>query len=136
FGEVFFDDPTHMYAFGFTQILPFSFITYLIFWGSFGRLFNLRDAKRLVGLVDIGALMATFVAFFSIPQLLNLFNNRPQSLYGLALGSIALFILLFLYLNARHLSKATSFAHEKTIYKKLTIKEFTQNRYIVFMSLF
>ncbi len=136
FGEVFFDDPTQMYAFGFTQILPFSFITYLIFWGSFGRLFNLRDAKRLVGLVDIGALMATFVAFFSIPQLLNLFNNRPQSLYGLALGSIALFILLFLYLNARHLSKATSFAHEKTIYKKLTIREFTQNRYIVFMSLF
>src|SRR5688500_18116080 len=59
FGEGLFKDPNDMYAFGFTQILPFSFIVYLVFWGSFGRLFNLRQSKRLVGTVDIGAMMAT-----------------------------------------------------------------------------
>lgn len=136
FGEGFFSDPNYLYAFGFTQILPFTFIVYLIFWGSFGRLFNLRQAKRLVGVVDIGAMMAAFIAFFSIPILLNIFGNQTQSLYGIALASVLVFILLFLYLSVKHLNKTISFKKEKTLYKKLSIKEFAQNRYIVYMSLF
>ena len=136
FGEGAFGDPTFMYAFSFTQILPFSFIIYLVFWGSFGRLFNLRQAKRLVGVVDIGAMMAAFIAFFSIPLLLNLLDDRTQSLYGLALASIVVFISLFIYLSIKHISKERSFSEEKIIYKKLSIKEFIQNRYIVYMSLF
>src|SRR5687768_5120155 len=136
FGEGFFTNPTHMYAFGFTQILPFSFVVYLVFWGSFGRLFNLRQAKRLVGTVDIGAMMATFLAFFSIPALMETLELKPQALYGFALGSVVIFIALFIYLSIRHLNKARSFAQEKLLYKKLGIKEFVQNRYILFMSLF
>src|SRR5688572_29049686 len=96
FGEGVFADPNDLYAFGFTQILPFSFIIYLVFWGSFGRLFNLRQAKRLVGTVDIGAMIATFIAFFSIPLLLRFFQS-PQSLYGFSLASIVVFIALFIY---------------------------------------
>lgn len=136
FGEGVFSDPTYMYAFSFTQILPFSFIVYLVFWGSFGRLFNLRQAKRLVGTVDIGAMMATFIAFFSIPLILNFLNGRTQALYGFALASILIFITLFIYLSVKHLSKHRSFSQEKALYKKLSIKEFTQNRYIVYMSFF
>ena len=134
FGEGFFSDPTQMYAFSFTQILPFSFVIYLIFWGSFGRLFNLREAKRLVGVVDIGALMATSIAFFSIPLLLTKMDS--QDLYSVALGSIMVFIGLFIYLNIKHLSKATSFTQERTLYKKLGFNDFINNRYILFMSLF
>lgn len=134
FGEGFFKDPTHMYAFGFTQILPFSFVVYLVFWGSFGRLFNLRQSKRLLGTVDIGAMIATFIAFFSIPLLLNVME--PQSLYSIALASILIFLTLFIYLSIRHLNKARSFAQEKMMYKKLDIKDFIQNRYILYMSLF
>lgn len=137
FGEGYFSDPTTMYAFGFTQILPFTFIVYLVFWGSFGRLFNLRQAKRLVGTVDTGALMATFIAFFSIPVLFSTeIIERPQSLYGLALVSILVFILLFTYLSIRHINKARSFSVEKNLYKKLRIKDFIYNRYILYMSLF
>src|SRR5215216_2377893 len=49
FGEGLFSDPNTIFFLGFTQIIPFTFITALIFWGSFGRMFNLRQAKRLVG---------------------------------------------------------------------------------------
>ena len=135
FGEGFFGDPNDMYAFGFTQILPFSFIIYLVFWGSFGRLFNLRQAKRLVGTVDIGAMIAAFIAFFSIPILLG-FLGRTQALYALALASILVFIVLFIYLSSKHLNKARSFAQEKTMYQKLGINDFIHNRYILYMSLF
>ena len=136
FGEGVFADPTQMYAFGFTQILPFSFIVYLVFWGSFGRLFNLRQSKRLVGTVDIGAMMATFIAFFSIPLLMKALKLQPQQLYGLALGSVLLFIFLFIYLSTKHLRKERSFSQEKILYKKLSIKDFIKNRYILYMSLF
>lgn len=135
FGEGFFSDPNDMYAFGFTQILPFTFIIYLVFWGSFGRLFNLRQAKRLVGIVDIGAMIATFIAFFSIPLLLGIFKGT-QALYGVALGCILVFIALFFYLAGKHLSKTASFAEEKLMYKKLNIRDFVNNRYILYMSLF
>ncbi|HEX8039468.1 MAG TPA: HEAT repeat domain-containing protein, partial [Chryseosolibacter sp.] len=137
FGEGFISDPQHyLYAFGFTQILPFSFVIYLIFWGSFGRLFNLRQAKRLVGVVDIGAMIATFIAFFSIPIVLKQMQLETQSLYDLALASIVSFICIFLYLSVRHINKARSFAEEKTLYKKLLAKDFFHNRYILYMSLF
>lgn len=136
FGEGFFSNPADMYAFGFTQILPFTFIVYLVFWGSFGRLFNLRQAKRLVGTVDIGALMATFIAFFSIPFLLEGLELTARSLYSLSLVSIILFICLFIYLSIKHLNKARSFSQEKKHYEKLGIRDFVRNRYIAYMSLF
>ncbi len=139
FGEGFISDPQHyLYAFGFTQILPFSFVVYLIFWGSFGRLFNLRQAKRLVGSVDIGAMIATFIAFFSIPLLLKLekLHFETQDLYDLALASIVAFICVFVYLSVKHINKTRSFTEEKTLYKKLLVKDFFDNRYILYMSLF
>lgn len=136
FGEGIFADPNQMYAFSFTQILPFTFIIYLLFWGSFGRLFSLRRAKKLVGMIDIGGMIATFISFFSIPILLGFFDQHIQSLYGLSLVSIIIFMVVFLYLNARYLNKTRSFSEERVIYKKLGLKEFIQNRYIVYMSLF
>lgn len=134
FGEGFFADPNQMYEFGFTQMLPFSFLTYLVFWGSFGRLFNLRQSKRLVGTVDIGAMLATFISFFSIPFLLRYMST--QSLYSIGLGSIVTFFVIFILLSFKQLTKITSFAQEKKLYKKLEIKDFVQNRYIFYMSLF
>src|SRR5688572_32018573 len=74
FGESYFADPKDMYQFGFTQILPFTFITFLVFWGSFSRMFNLRQAKRLVGVVDIGAMLTTIAAYFAIPVLMGFFK--------------------------------------------------------------
>lgn len=136
FGEGFFDDPNLMYEFGFTQIIPFTFIINLVFWGSFGRLFNLRQSKRLIHTVDLGAMMATFIAFFSIPLLLNIPGFDTQALYTLSLGSILVFSALFTYLSIRHVNKTISFQQEKKLYKKLSIKDFINNRYILYMSLF
>ena len=138
YGAGFFEDPNDMYMFGFTQILPFSFIIYLVFWGSFGRMFNLRQSKRLVGTVDIGAMLTTIAAFFSIPVLMSddFLGLQPETLYTISLFSIIVFLLLTIYLNVRHLSKTFSFAQERKIYKKLQIGDFIKNRYILFMSLF
>lgn len=136
YGEGFFEDPSYMYMFGFSQIAPFTFIISLVFWGSFGRMFNLRQSKRLVGVVDIGAMLTTIAAFFSIPILTAVFNLQTSSLFTISLVSIIIFVALFIYLSAKHLSKAISFAQEKKLYKKLRVVDFVQNRYILYLSLF
>ncbi len=135
FGEGVFADPETMYIFGFTQILPFTFIINLVFWGSFGRLFNLRQAKRLVGTVDIGAMLVTIAAFFSIPYMMEKFGIEPVTLYSISLVSISIFLVVSLYLGLAHLNKTFSFAQEKSIYRKLTVADFVKNRYIMYMSL-
>ncbi len=54
FGGSYVKDAKTLYEFGFTLILPFTFIVQLVFWGAFGRMFNVRDGKRLIGSVDVG----------------------------------------------------------------------------------
>ncbi|MBT1704855.1 hypothetical protein [Chryseosolibacter indicus] len=138
FGETAFSDPNKMYEFGFTMIIPFSFLVYLVFWGSFGRLFNHRQSKRLVGTVDIGAMIATFIAFFTIPVLLTNFPDfvQTETLFTVALASISIFLFLFVYLSLRHVNKVLTFSQERKMYKKLELYDFVKNRYIMYMSLF
>ncbi|SKC87014.1 MFS transporter [Ohtaekwangia koreensis] len=143
FGESFFSDSNTIFFLGFTQIIPFSFILYLNFWGAFSRLFNLRQSKRLVGTVDMGALIASFIAFFSIPQLLDpkiFFEGSEgisvESLYTISLVCAVLFLITFIFLSIKYLSKGRTFAEEKAIYQKLRFNDFRQNRYIFYMSLF
>lgn len=142
FGGGYFNDPNDIFFFGFAAFMPFSFITYLIFWGAFGRLFNLRQAKRLVGTVDLGAMLATFFAFFLIPPFLNLKDNagkalyNEETLYTIGLSCAATFFILFIILSYSALNKARSFAQERIMYKKLGFRDFFENRYIRYMSLF
>jgi len=135
FGEGLFSNPDTIFFLGFTQIIPFSFVILLIFWGAFNRLFNLRQAKRLVGVVDQGAMIASFLAFFSIPQFLS-FGFRPEALYTISLVSVVLFLVTFLYLSIRHLGKKRSFAVEKVTFKKLGFGELIRNKYLLYLSLF
>lgn len=136
FGGGLLRNPNDIYFLGFTQIIPFTFTILLIFWGSFGRLFNLRQSKKLVGTVDVGAAVASFIAFFSIPQILNFKNIETRDLYTLALFSIALFFGAYLLLTFKYLSKARTFAEEKKLYKKIGAGDFFRNKYIVYMALF
>jgi AAA family ATP:ADP antiporter len=48
---------------------PFLAILLLGFWGVFGRLFDLRQSKRIIGGIDIGQLSAAILASFAIPVL-------------------------------------------------------------------
>jgi ATP:ADP antiporter, AAA family len=135
YGSGLFTSVQSFYEFGFAMIIPFSFLVYLIFWGSFTRLFNLRQSKRLVGTVDIGAMVVTIIAFFSIPVALTA-GMKTETLYDVGVASIVGFIILFVYLAFRHVNKAITFTQEKKLYKKLEILDFFKNRYIRYMSLF
>jgi AAA family ATP:ADP antiporter len=136
FGENAFNNPDTIFFLGFAALIPFSFLLFLVFWGSFGRMFNIRQSKRLVGTVDLGAMIASFIAFFAINRLLDSNVITPIELYTVSLVSVALFLLTFLYLSIRHLNKGRTFAEERAMYQKLGVKDFFQNRYLYFMAIF
>lgn len=135
FGGNLFKDPNSIYFYGFTAIIPFTFVINLIFWGAFGRMFNLRQAKRLVGTVDLGAMMASFIAYFLIPQALAL-GLTPRTLYTVSLVSIATFLFIFVILAFRYLKYGQTFQEERKIYRKIGIRQLFTNRYFLFLSVF
>lgn len=135
FGEQFVQDTDYLFYFGFTLILPFTFITQLIFWGAFNRMFNVRVAKRIVGSVDLGTTIAQILAFFTIPILIG-YGLETASLYTIGLVSIVVYLILFIMLANRHLVKGRSVIKSESEIKKLSLGQFIGNRYIITMSLF
>ena len=93
----------------FVMVGPVTAITLLNFWGIFGRMFDLRQSKRIIGGVDTGQLIATIIAFFSVPFITRLpFINETYDL--LMVAAVASFGVLFFTLwiiKDYNLDKAT-----------------------------
>lgn len=135
YGDRWIEDENLLYYFGFTLILPFTFISLLVFWGTFNRLFNLRQVKRVIGSVDVGMDIAAILAFFTIPILLN-FGVEPESLFTIGLFSIVAYLLLYIILTKNYLKKDTDTAIKESENIKLSAKQFLGNKYMMSMSLF
>lgn len=136
FGENLVEDKTLLFYFGFTLILPFTYLTQLIFWNTVTRLFTLRQSKRIIGTVDIGMDVAQIIAFFSIPILLTFLD--PEDLYFIGLICVVGFLLIFLLLTSKYMSKDSvreGILQEKE-HKKLNIFQFFGNKYILIISAF
>ncbi len=137
YGGDYFSNTKTLQFYGFTLVLPFTFLTGLVFWGSFERLFNLRQSKRVIGSVDLGTTAAQLLAFFTIPILLSS-GVKTKSLYTVSLISIIGFLILFVIMTSRYLAgnkKIEDVASEED-HNKLNVISFLKNKYIVSMSVF
>ena len=135
FADLFVSDRQLVYYFGFTQLIPFTLIILLIFWGAFNRLFNVRQSKRLLGSVDQGALIASLISFFAIPVVLP-YLPAVDSLYTISLVSIIGFTIIFFILSSRFGGEQWSLKKERQVLMKVSIIDFFKNRYLIFLSLF
>jgi len=135
FGDKYVQDTDYLFFFGFTLILPFTFVTQLIFWGSFNRMFNVRVAKRITGSVSIGTDIASILAFFTIPILLN-YGLEIESLYTIGLISIVGYLILFYLLSQKYLTQGKTAIKSESEIKKLSIGQFLSHKYILSLSLF
>ena len=135
FGDLWVEDENLLYYFGFTLILPFTFLSLLVFWGTFNRLFSLKQVKRVIGSVDVGMDIAAILAFFAIPVLLKL-GVDTTSLFTIGLVSIVLYLVLYLVLTHNYLQSDAHTAIKESENVKLTAKGFLGNKYILSMALF
>jgi HEAT repeat protein len=69
----------------------------LEFWGLAGHLFNVRQGKRLFGLIGIGEILAGIVSGFSVPTLVHLMG-QTQHLLLISAGGIAACLLILAYI--------------------------------------
>lgn len=134
FGDIFITNTEYMYFFSYSQLAPFTIIILLVFWGSFNRLFNVKQIKRLLESVDQGTLFASLISFFSIPVALQ-YIEVPH-LYTISLIAIAAFTVLFIVLSGKFAGKNWSLSEERKLHKKISVADFFKNKYVLFLSLF
>lgn len=79
---------------------PIVSVSLLGFWGIFGRLFDLRQSKRIIGGIDSGQLLAAIITSFSIPLLQPFI---PETRYYLLISGVSIiFSGIFLFLLTRN----------------------------------
>ncbi|MEQ8712423.1 MAG: hypothetical protein RIC80_05375 [Cyclobacteriaceae bacterium] len=126
----------------FVMIGPIAAIQYLTFWGLFGRIFNLRQSKRIVGGIDTGQLTATILAFFSIPLLVNyVIDETYDLLFVAAIASFGIFVFTFWIIrsfNVDAVTKKATLSTDEVDAKEEDIKysDLWKNQYFKWMSLF
>lgn len=130
-----YDSPWITFAF-FVMMGPITAITLLTFWGVFGRMFDLRASKRIIGGIDTGQLTATCLAFFSIPLLrqVNFVNDTTDLLFIAAFGAFGVFVFTLIIVrnfNLELITKRVSREKPDTSYSDLL-----KNKYLGLLSLF
>ena len=76
----------------FTWVRVLVYITVVTFWGLAGKLFNLRQGKRIFALLGIGEVISIIIGYFSVPLLLK-FLKAPDLLF-LSSGSLLVCLVI------------------------------------------
>lgn len=119
-----------LYFAGFIVVVPFNFLVMLLFWGSFNRMFDVRSAKRIIGSIDTGQLLASIVALFSIPFILQIENISEKELLIISLVSLTGILVVFWIIgrnNLKHIPERTA---------KINYSGLFRNRYMLLMASF
>lgn len=118
----------------FVMLGPITSLLLLGFWGIFGRMFDLRQVKRIVGGIDSGQLTAIIITTFSIPFLIPYISDITNLLIIGEVG-LVLSIIFFITISIRY--PLSSF-HEKNkeIRNETKFRTMFKNKYIVYLSLF
>lgn len=121
----------------FSLVGPITAVTILGFWGIFGRLFNLKQSKRIIGGIDTGQLSATILAFFSIPFLtsLNVLNDNYDLLTMAGFACLGMFVFSILIIRSYNLDKSSKL-NEGAVSQTASYKDIFTNPYMRMMSLF
>ena len=79
----------------YVMLFPITSIMLLCFWGLFGRIFDIRQSKRIIGSIDAGQLIATILAFTSVPFFIEFISNVTDLLIISDISILACLFFLF-----------------------------------------
>lgn len=121
----------------FVLIGPISSVTLLGFWGVFGRVFDLKQSKRIIGGIDTGQLTATMIAFFSIPVLaeLNIINETNDLLFIATGASFGILFFTIWIIKDFNIDSASRIRKADKV-KPVKFIDLFRNRYLRMLSLF
>ena len=115
---------------------PIIALLLLIYWGTFGRIFNFRQSKRIIGWIDTGQLIAAISASFLIPLTGNLLPDTTDYLFVCGVSMLIMATLLFVISNKFPLVKNDPAEFDKDVRELTSIKNTFSDKYIKLMSVF
>jgi len=77
-------------------IRVFAYIHAITFWGLAGRLFTLRQGKRVFGLITGGEVFASILSFFSVPFLLKIMDTEDLLFISGAALVLGFFVIIYI----------------------------------------
>lgn len=115
---------------------PSNIVLLLIYWGVFGRLFNFKQSKRIIGWIDTGQLIAIMISFFLIPLTASLI---PDTQDYLVISNLSILASLgcFVYIGRKYtLIKNDPRDEDISVRAETKLRKILGNRYILLLSLF
>ena len=119
--------------FVFVMMGPLNILAMLCFWGTTGRLFTLRQGKRLFGLIDAGIIIGVIISSYMIPVFLS-FNFNTHNI--ILLSSFSVFLAAILQISIGKKYSLTAGETVKSENKKEGLSIFKTSSYIRMMGIF
>lgn len=120
----------------FCMIGPITTVSLLSYWGVFGRLFNFRQSKRIIGWIDTGSLTAVIIANLMIPLTGFIFGDIDNYLIVCAL-SILLAASFYITISVRFpLSKNDPHEFDKSVRQEADLGRVIKDPYTKLLSIF
>jgi ATP:ADP antiporter, AAA family len=121
----------------FIMLGPLNILAMLGFWGTTGRLFTLRQGKRLFGLVDAGLIIGIIISCYTIPILLS-FKFESHNILLLSASSVLVATIIQIMIGARFrlIAGSTEMQSEKPGGKKSLLAVFREDPYTRIMGIF
>ncbi len=119
----------------FIMMGPINIIALLGFWGTVGRIFTLRQGKRLFGLIDTGQIIGIIVSSYAIPLLLSFAVETRDLLYISAFSVLVALLFQFIISGRFSMDKKAAATEQESSGGTSLIGMF-KSRYIGIMSLF
>lgn len=117
----------------FVMMGPLNILAMLGFWGTSGRLFTLRQGKRLFGLIDAGIIIGIVISSYAIPVLLT-FGFNTHNIILLSSVAVLLATIVQYSLGTTHSLGDTSQVRKGSVSRAL--KMFRDDSYILNMGIF
>lgn len=116
---------------------PMTAVLLLSFWGIFGRLFNFRQSKRIIGWIDTGQLIAAIAAtLIIIPFSSHLVKDTTNYLLLCCVSIFIVYILLISISSSFTLAKNDPAEFGPLVRKATSLTNLLTDRYILSLSFF
>lgn len=116
---------------------PITAVLLLSFWGIFGRLFNFRQSKRIIGWIDTGQLIASIVAtLIVIPTTSKWVGETADYLLLCCVSIFIVSILLLAISSSFTLAKNDPAEFGPLVRKATSIRSLVGDRYIASLGVF
>ncbi len=115
---------------------PVTAILLLCYWGIFGRLFNFKQSKRIIGWIDTGQLVAIILANFFIPLTSVFFKYTSDYLIVCNISIVASLVFVIIIASRFKLNKNDPREFDTTVKSETRFGKMFKDKYIVLLAWF